>query len=203
MIVQGVSISEMLNQSTTVLTKPSVASFEQFEKRGGMREALIYVVVAAVIAGVLAFVLGLTRGIGFGIFGLITTIVVAPVGFFVFAFVLNFMGKQQGSTGTQDEVFYTCALFAAPILAISGLLSGLTRAIPFVGLLLVPVSLVLFVYQCYLAYLAARSSLNLDQNKAIISVVVAIIAQIIAGAIIGAILGVLLAGLIFASIATG
>ena len=51
MMIQGVSVGDMLNQSMTVLTKPSVQSFEQFEKRGGQREALIYVVIAAVLVG--------------------------------------------------------------------------------------------------------------------------------------------------------
>jgi hypothetical protein len=41
MMIQGVSINEMISQSMTVLTKPSVQSFEQFERRGGQREALI------------------------------------------------------------------------------------------------------------------------------------------------------------------
>lgn len=191
MIVQGVSISEMLNQSMTVLTKPSVESFEKFERHGGMREAIIYIVAAAVLAGVAGLVFGLIGGIGGAIAGLVTGLVTPLISFFVFAYALYFMGKQQGGTGTQDEVFYTCALYTAPLLAVTGVVS----AIPLLGCLLTPVSIVLWFYQIYLGYLAARSSMNLDQNKAIISVAVAIVAQIVVGVfIVGAIMAVLFAG---------
>jgi Yip1 domain len=191
MMVQGVSISEMLNQSTTVLTKPSVATFEQYEKRGGTREAIVYIGVAAALAGVAGLVFGLLGGIGGAIAGLLTGVLSPLIGFFVFAYVLYWVGKQQGGTGTQDEVFYTCALYTAPLLAIV----GVVRAIPLIGCLFAPVSLVLGLYQIYLGYLAARSSMNLDQNKAIISVAAAILAQWVVGFfIVGAILATLFAG---------
>src|SRR5262249_32592899 len=97
----------------------------------------------------------------------------------------------QGGTGTQDEVFYTCALYTAPLLAIVGVVG----AIPVIGCLFAPVSLVLGLYQIYLGYLAARASMNLDQNKAIISVVAAIVAQwIVAVFIISAIFAAIFAG---------
>jgi hypothetical protein len=180
MMVQGVSISEMLNQSTTVLTKPSVQSFEQFEKRGGTREAIVYIVVAAAIAGIAGLLFGLLGGISGAILGLLGGILRPLLSFFVFAYVLYFVGKQQGGTGTQDEVFYTCALYTAPLLAITGVVG----AIPLLNCLFAPVSLVLGIYQIYLGYLAARSSMNLDQNKAIISVVAAILAMWIVGIVI-------------------
>lgn len=192
MMVQGVSIGEMLSQSTTVLTKPSVQSFEQFERRGGTREAVVYIAVASALAAVAGLVFGLlTGGVGGAIAGLLGGLLRPLLGFFVFAYVLYWIGKQQGGTGTQDEVFYTCALYTAPLLAIVGIVG----AIPLIGCLFAPVSLVLGLYQIYLGYLAARASLNLDQNKAIISVAVAIVAQwIVAAVIVGAILTALVAG---------
>src|SRR6266508_5796883 len=179
MMIQGVSVGDMLNQSMTVLTKPSVQSFEQFEKRGGQREALIYVVIAAVLVGVVGLAFGFLGGVVGAIAGLLRG-VFALIGFYVFAFVLNYVGKQQGGTGTQDEVFYTAALYTAPILAVTGVVG----AIPIIGCLFLPVSFVLGLYQIYLGYLAARSSMNLDQNKAIITVVLSIIAMWIAAAIL-------------------
>lgn len=179
MIVQGVSISEMLNQSIKVLTRPGIATFEQYEKRGTRREALIYVAVAAAVGAVVALVFGVLGLFWGGSFlGLIRDFLgafIGPVaGFFVFAYVLYWMGRQQGGTGTQDEVFYTVALYAAPILAINGAFGN----IPIIGLLYLPILFVLSLYQIYLAYLASRSSLNLrDDTKAIISVVAAILAQ--------------------------
>jgi hypothetical protein len=191
MMVQGVSISEMLNQSTTVLTKPSVQTFEQYEKRGGTREAIVYIAVAAVLAGIAGLVFGLFGGITGAIVGLLGGLLRPLIGFFVFAYVLYWVGKQQGGTGTQDEVFYTCALYTAPLLAITGVVG----AIPLISCLFLPVSLVLGIYQIYLGYLAARSSMNLDQNKAIISVAAAIVAMwIVSVFIIGGILTAIFAG---------
>lgn len=182
-MIQDVSIGEMLNQSIAVLTKPSIASFEQFEKRGGMREALVYVGVAAVVAAVVGFVFGLLGGIANAFLALIFGFISPIVGFFVFAFVLYFVAQQQGGTGTQDEVFYTAALYTAPLLAITAVIGG----IPFLSCLLLPVTIVLLLYQAYLGYLAARASMNIDQTKAIIAVVVAILATWVVGAVVGAI----------------
>ena len=181
MMIQGVSIGEMLNQSMTVLTKPSVQSFEQFERRGTQREGLIYVGAAAALAGIVGAVFGLLTG---GIAGLIGGLVIGIVGpllsYFVFSFLIYTIGKSQGGTGTQDEVFYTTSLYTAPILAVT----GIVNAIPFLGCLLLPVTFILGIYQLYLGYLATRSSMNLDQNKAILTVVLSILAMWIAGAIL-------------------
>ena len=181
MMIQGVSIGEMLNQSMTVLTKPSVQSFEQFERRGTQREGFIYVGAAAALAGIVGAVFGLLTG---GIAGLIGGLVIGIVGpllsYLVFSFLIYTIGKSQGGTGTQDEVFYTTSLYTAPILAVT----GVVNAIPFLGCILLPATFILGIYQLYLGYLATRSSMNLDQNKAILTVVLSIIAMWIAGAIL-------------------
>jgi hypothetical protein len=195
MMIQGVSVGDMLNQSMTVLTKPSVQSFEQFEKRGGQREALIYVVIAAVLVGVVGLAFGFLGGFVGAIAGLLRG-VFALLGFYVFAFVLSYVGKQQGGTGTQDEVFYTAALYTAPILAVTGVVS----AIPIIGCLALPVTFALGIYQIYLGYLAARSSMNLDQNKAIITVIAAIVAQFVVAVFIG---GAIIAAIVATTAATG
>ena len=183
-MIQGVNFSEMINQSIKVLTQPRIETFEQFEKHGGQREALTYVAVAAALAGIVALIVGLFTGVVGAIIALVGALVAPLLAFFVFAFVVNWMGKQQGGTGTQDEVFYTCALYTAPILAVTGIVGN----IPLLGCLFAPVSLILGLYQIYLGYLATRASMNLDQNKAIITVIVAIIAQWIVFAVIGGII---------------
>ena len=195
MIVQGVSIGDMLNQSMTVLTKPSVQSFEQFERRGGQREALTYVIVAAVLVAIVGAVFGLLGGVMGAVAGILRG-AFALLGFYVFAWVLNYVGRTQGGTGTQDEVFYTAALYTAPLLAITGVVSS----IPIIGCLALPVTFALGIYQIYLGYLAARSSMNLDQNKAIITVVAAIVAQFIVAVFIG---GAIAAALIGGAAASG
>ena len=189
MMVQGVSINEMLNQSIQVLTKPGVETFERFERHGGQREATIYIMIAAAISAVAALVFGLLNGIVAALLNAALGFILAVAGFYIFVFLVYFIGKQQGGTGTQDEVFYTMALFVAPIQAVTGAVS----AIPLIGCLALPATLALGIYQIYLGYLGARSSMNLDQHKAIITLVLAFIAQFIIGFIIGAIFGVIFA----------
>ena len=190
MMVQGVSISEMLNQSITVLTKPSVQSFEQFEKRGGQREGLIYVAIGAVIAAIVAGLFGLLGGIVGALVSGLAALIAPIVGYFIFSFVLSYVGKMQGGTGTQDEVFYSTALYVAPLLAVVGVVSN----IPIIGCLALPVTLALGIYQIFLGYLVAKSSMNLDQNKAIISVIAAYAAQFVVGLIIGGIAAAIIVG---------
>jgi hypothetical protein len=192
MQIQGVNIQDMINQSIAVLKPwPTVATFEQFEKRGGTREALIYIGVASAVAAVVAFVFGLLGGIGGAIAALIIAFISPIIGFAAFAYVLFYVARSQGGTGTQDEVFYTMALFTAPIRAVTGVVG----AIPLIGCLFFPVNLVLSVYQGYLAYLACRASMNMEKNPAIISVVVAVVVMFIISAIVAGILGAIFVGM--------
>jgi len=195
MMVQGVSINEMLNQSIQVLTKPGVETFERFERHGGQREATIYIMIAAAISAAVALVFGLLEGIAAALLNAALGFILAVVGFYIFVFLVYFIGKQQGGTGTQDEVFYTMALFVAPIQAVTGAVS----AIPLIGCLALPATLALGIYQIYLGYLGVRSSMNLDQSKAIITLVLAFIAQLFIGFIIGAIFAAIFAMLGVAS----
>lgn len=187
MIVQGVSISEMLNQSMAVLTKPGVATFEQFEKRGGQREALTYGMTAAAVAGIVALLFGLLAGIGAAILSGVLAFVTPVIGFYIFSFLVYTIGRNQGGTGTQDEVVYTNSLYAAPILGVTGAIG----AIPILGCIAAPATLALGIYQLYLGYLAVRSSMNLDQNKAIVPMVLAIIAQIVITFVIAFVFGLI------------
>jgi hypothetical protein len=66
--------------------------------------------------------------------------------------------------------------------------------------LALPVTFALGIYQIYLGYLAARSSMNLDQNKAIITVIAAIVAQFVVGVFIG---GAIIAALVASAAASG
>ncbi len=195
MMIQGVSIGEMLNQSIQVLTKPGVETFERFERHGGQREATIYIMVAAAISAAVSLVFGLLNGPVAALLGAALGFILPVVGFYIFVFLVYFIGKQQGGTGSQDEVFYTMSLFVAPIQAVTGAVS----AIPILGCLALPATLALGIYQIYLGYLGVRSSMNLQQNPAIITLVLAFIAQVIIGLIISAIFGFILAALGVAS----
>ncbi len=191
MMVQGVSIGDMIKQSQEVLTKPSIETFERFERGGGQREALTYVGVASLVAAVIAGLIGLIgfgSAAGFGggllgaVFAFLLTLIVSVLGFFVSAFIVYTVGKWQGGTGTQDEVFYTYSLFTAPLVAVSSVLS----LIPILGGI---AQLVLGIYQIYLGYLGIRASHNVGQNQAIITMVIAFIVQLLIGFVIAAIFG--------------
>ena len=80
------SISNMITQSREVLTKRNVATFESYEDRGGLKEALIYMAIAAGISGLL--------GLSGGLRGLITGVLGTLVGFLVFTYLIYFIGKQ-------------------------------------------------------------------------------------------------------------
>ena len=154
------SINDMVQQSIQVVSKPSVQTFEQFESKGTMKEAAIFVAVGAAISGVL----GLFSG---GLTGLIGNVVVALVGFFAFVYAVHLVGQNQGGTGTLDQVAYSFALFWVPV-NVLGTVVALVLTITVVGLLLLPaVGLLVIALNVYFAYLAVQSSMNLTESSKI------------------------------------
>lgn len=153
-MVQSPSVPDMISQSREVLTKPTVATFEKFEKSGNLTNAIIYVAIAAAITGIF----GLGQGIGGFLSGIIGTL----VGFVIFTYLVYWIGKQRGGTGTFDEVAYTFALFWAP-LAVLFAVAALVLAITIIGLVFLPVlGIVAIAANIYFAYLAVQSSMNLE-----------------------------------------
>ena len=151
------SIGDMVQQSIQVISKPSVQAFEQFENKGTVREAAIYVAVGAAISGVLSL-------FGSGISGLISSVITALLGFFVFTYAVHLIGKNQGGTGTFDQVAYSFALFMAPVSVLTNVIV-LVLTVTIVGLLLVPaVGLLALALNVYFAYLAVQSSMNLTES---------------------------------------
>nr|WP_290666529.1 Yip1 family protein [Ardenticatena sp.] len=186
-------IPVMLDESRRVLTAPSIETFEEVEKNGTKQDALQYVFVAAGVAAVAGALLQLllallTDASMMSVIGALIGGFVTPVaGFYIFAYLVHLIGKQQGGTGTEDEVFYTLALYTAPLLAITGVVSS----IPVLNCLALPLFLAVLLYQVYLTYLAVRASMNLESTPAIITIVVAWVLQFIALAVIGALLAML------------
>jgi hypothetical protein len=173
----SVPLSEMVQQSIKVLTKPSVQTFEEFENRGTMRDALIYVGVGALISGLL----GLAGGIGPAIGSAISNV----VGFFVFVYVVHSVGKAQGGTGTIDQVAYTFSLFWIPLQVVIAVVS-LVLVLTLIGIFLLPLlGIAAIVVSVYFAYMATQSSLNLtDTTKLVITLVVGMIASAVVSGII-------------------
>jgi Yip1 domain len=160
------SIGDMVSQSKEVLSKRDTATFETFESKGGLREALIYMGIAAAITGVF--------GLGDGVAGFVRGILSTLIGFFVFTYLVYFIGKQQGGTGTFDQVAYSFALFYAPLTIIFSAIT-LILVITLVGILLVPfVAIAAVIANIYFAYLAVQSSMNLtDTGKVWITLILA------------------------------
>ena len=176
------SIPEMLRQSRTVLTSPSVATFERFEGRGNLADALIYVTIAAAITGVF----GLADGVG----GFLRNVIGALLGFLVFTYLVNWIGSRRGGSGTLDEVAYSFALFWAPLSVLVGVVTFIL-AITIVGLVLVPlVALAALVVNVFFAYLAVQSSMNLASGGATWTVLLlAALGSFVVNLLVAAILG--------------
>lgn len=151
------SIPDMISQSRQVLTNPSVATFERFENSGGLREALIYVALAAAVTGVF--------GLGGGLIGFLQNIVLTLLGFGVFTYLVYLFGKRQGGTGTFDQVAYTFSLFWGPLAVVFGMLT-LLLIITLIGVLFLPLlGLLAIAANVYFAYLAVQSSMNLQKGR--------------------------------------
>jgi len=182
------SLSEMVNSSIVVMTKPSVSTFEMYERRGNLTSALVYMGIAAAISGILGAVAS-DAGV---VAGLLSGVLTAIVGFLVFTYAVFFIGKSQGGTGTYDEVGYTFSLFSAPLTVIGAVLGLIGRILPLLACLIgLPVALALLVAQVYFGYLAVQSSMNIrETGKAILTLVVAAIITFIVNAIILGIFGV-------------
>ncbi len=182
MMVQGVSINALFDQSIGILKSPDGEAIKQAGQQGSMRETIIYLGVAAGIAGVVALLSGLLEGLvtpaaalPLGLIRLLLAVVAPIGGFFIFAFILHAISKQQGGSLTQNEIIYTTALFAVPILG----LNAAVGSIPKIGCVYQPVAISLLLYQTYIAYLYLRTDANLIQNRAVISAAVAGVAMII------------------------
>jgi hypothetical protein len=175
------TVKDMLNHSIQVITKPSVETFEQYENKGTLREAVIYVLVAAVITGLF----NLAGGLGAFLNGIIGT----TLGFLVFTYLVHYVGKSQGGSGTLDNVAYTFALFWAPISVLVAVAS-LVLIITIIGIFLLPLlAVAALVINVYFAYLAVHSSMNLrESGKILITLVAAFAGTLVASSLIASIL---------------
>ncbi len=177
MNVSTALLSQMINSSINVLTKPSVATFERYEKRGTLETALIYVGIAALVA----FLFGLPAGLP----GAIGQFVSVFVNFLLFTGTVYYVGKSQGGTGIFDEVAYTFSLFWVPLSILFAVVM-FVLLITIVGICLIPFVLLAWVIaSVYFAYLAVQSSMNLiERSKIWITLAAAAIVMLVVGTII-------------------
>ncbi|WP_229839111.1 YIP1 family protein [Deinococcus piscis] len=166
------SVDDEMRQSLAVLTRPSVRTFELFERKGGVNEALMYVllasIVSAVVAAFMAFMPWHADISPWAQF--VNRLVGIPIQFGIFTGVVYWVGKQFfGGTGRYAEVAYTFALFFVPL----SLLSSALGWIPVLGFF---VSLLISLALIYYGYLAVQSSMNIrgGANPAITLLVAAL-----------------------------
>jgi hypothetical protein len=180
-VTQRTSIGTMLQQSREVLTRPSVATFERYEKQGGLPDALVYVALAAAISGVFALAGGLS--------GFLAQIASTLLGFFVFTYLVYYIGQSRGGTGTLDEVAYSFALFWAPLSVLAGVIT-LLLVITLIGVLLLPLlGAALIAANIYFAYLAVQASMNLEgSGKVWTTLLLAGLGALVFNLVVGAIL---------------
>lgn len=185
-MMQQVSIPEMVAQSRDIISNPSVVTFERYEHRGTMVNAATYVGIAAIVSGLL----GLVGGLG----GFISGVLSALLAFFVFTGLVFYIGKSVANgTGTLDEVAYTFSLFWAPLAIISAaitfivfLFSWIPLLNVIIGLAGLIISLGILLVNCYFAYLAVQSSMNIrDQGKAVMTLLFSFLGTGLALLIIG------------------
>lgn len=187
-------VTDMFSQSLTVMTRPSVQTFEQFERRGGMVQALTYMAIAGLAVGVLSLLSGGK------IYGLIAGILITPISFFIFTYMVYTLGKAWGGTGKLDEVAYTFSLFRAPLEvfgALVGLVVFLLKWIPLVnvlvGLSAVLVGLIVMGLSIYYGYLAVRSSMNFYRSEDTMKVVgIMVLSAVATGVLSGIVVRILL-----------
>jgi Yip1-like protein len=183
---------QMLNASRAVLLRPSVSTFEEYE-RDDLGWATIYVAISAVIAailGAISFTLNrpymeqqlrdLERQLNgqplppfattlMGGTSLTTAIISGLLGtliaFFIWLGIIYLLGRAFGGTGSFGQVAYDVALFWAPIAVIRGLIGVISIGpIAVIGGV---VGLAVGLYNIYLSWLSIQAGMNLPGSKAL------------------------------------
>jgi len=186
---ETVTFPYMFNASMSVLRRPAVATFEEYEKNN-LQWATIYVAIAAVVSAILGAIafaiqrpfiaqqlrdaetqlggqIDLTGALANRSFvgaifsGLLGTL----IGFFIFLGIVYLIGRAFGGTGNFGELAFDMSLFWAPLMVVRALISII--AIGPLTFLTGLVSFAIGIYNLYLTYLAIQSGMNLPKNKAL------------------------------------
>lgn len=182
---------QMLNASRAILLRPSVATFEEYE-RNDLGWATIYIAISTVIAailGVISFLLNrpyleqqmrdlqdrlngeplpafaTTMMGGQSATGaIIGGLIFTLLAFFVWTGLVYLLGRLFGGTGAFGELAYDIALFWAPIAVIRALIGVI--AIGPVAAIGGIIGLIVGLYNIYLSWLSVQSGMNLSPGKA-------------------------------------
>ena len=156
------------------------------------QEALIVVLLVAGLSAIGAFVGALFTGhIGAAIGTLIATAVIAVVTYYIWVFLIQFVGTNLfKGNGDFGQVQRTLGFAYAP--RVLGLLSFIPILGPLIGL-------VAWIWSIATGFVATRQSLDQDNTNAALTVIVATIVAFLINLVFGVILGVfgLVAGGVF------
>ena len=173
---------EMINGSIAVLTRPSVATFEEHEK-DNLGWALIYSVIAGVINAILGAIGAQISGTGGGVGSTISGAIFGTIIGLLISWGITFgLGRAFGGTGSFGELAWGFSLFSAPLTVASSIL-GL---VPFLG----PIAMIaLAIYNFYLAYLAIQSGMNLPSQKALYVILIEVAIVLVIAGCVGVVFG--------------
>lgn len=177
------TVGTMFSQSAAVLSRPSPATFERFEKRGGIPQAFTYVAVAAVVSALIGALFAPFHGDVTVLGQLLSRLITIPAQFLVFTGAVYLIGRNffRGS-GTYPEVAYTFALFFVPL----SILGSVIGIIPVLGWL---VGLLIALVMALFGFFAVQSSMNLrDQGSALITLAGASVANFAVGLLLSGLL---------------
>ncbi|MEN9937788.1 MAG: hypothetical protein RLZZ387_4367 [Chloroflexota bacterium] len=210
---------QMLNGSIAVLTRPSVATFEEHE-RNDLGWGLIYAAIGAVISAVLGAIgaavappppppdpatmeqlestpfEGLATGAAAqpSILGaIIGALTIGLLGFLIYLAIVYFIGRAFGGSGQFGELAYDISLFYTPLALLNGLISLIVSAVPVLACLTWVISLAAFGYNLYLTYLGIQAGMNVPKDKALITMVIVAVIGLVVACVLGAILVAMIA----------
>jgi hypothetical protein len=129
------------------------------------QEALIVVILVSVASGIGAFLGGVIGGdFGPALIGLIVTIALGIVNYYIWAYVTYFVGTNLfGGTADPGELLRTLGYASAPRLL------GILSFIPCVGAL---AGIVAAIWALIAGVIAVRQALDFDTGKAVITVII-------------------------------
>jgi hypothetical protein len=145
-------------------------------------EALLVVIIGALASGVGSLIGGIFGGFGAAVMNMIVGILMVVVGYFIWVYVTHFVGTRFfGGQGDLGELRRTLGYAMAPqVLNILGF-------IPCLGGI---IGLVVWIWTLAAGFIAVREGMDLDNTKALITVVVGWLIILAVTAILGLIFGV-------------
>ncbi|NOX61742.1 MAG: YIP1 family protein [Chloroflexi bacterium] len=160
--------------------KLDVELYEEVEADESLNgEALMAVVVVSLAGGVGSLIGGLGQGIGSALTGLVFGVIVALLGYFVWAAITTFVGTRLfGGTSDFGEVRRVLGYAYAPNAL------GVFSFIPMVGGILVMVG---SIWALVAGVVAIRQAMDFDTTKAILTVVIGWIVLFILSALFAAV----------------